>query len=264
MTKEQFYNMIATPAVLQSDDVQRLNKVLADYPYFQAGWMLMLKGLHNMGDSSFSKELRRASIHVNNRTSLYKLINAKVATKPVEVIVSQEEIAAEEPSATEIVVSTPVEHAVDYALGSEFEYSYAPMGEYKLSADDEAIDENGIFGFTDWLDYLNNKPQPDVKPRTTRDRNSDLIDSFLNLDCHTIGDVPEEKLFDDTPSVKTSAQAAEESANSSLLTETLASIYVKQKNYSRAIEIYKGLSLKNPEKSVYFASRIKEIEKLID
>ena len=45
-----------------------------------------------------------------------------------------------------------------------------------------------------------------------------------------------------------------------LLTEELASVYVKQGLYQPAIEIYKGLSLLNPEKSVYFAKLIADLE----
>ncbi|MDX8338533.1 tetratricopeptide repeat protein [Draconibacterium sp. IB214405] len=47
-----------------------------------------------------------------------------------------------------------------------------------------------------------------------------------------------------------------------LVTETLASIYYQQKNYDKALDAYQKLSLKYPEKSVYFAGRIKEIELL--
>jgi hypothetical protein len=50
--------------------------------------------------------------------------------------------------------------------------------------------------------------------------------------------------------------------NSEIVTETLALIYFQQKNYNKAQEAYQKLSLKYPEKSVYFATRIKEIEKL--
>ncbi len=50
--------------------------------------------------------------------------------------------------------------------------------------------------------------------------------------------------------------------NDELITETLASIYFNQKNYEKAQQAYQKLSLKYPEKSVYFAARIKEIEVL--
>ncbi len=47
-----------------------------------------------------------------------------------------------------------------------------------------------------------------------------------------------------------------------IITETLANIYFQQNNFEKAEEAYKKLSLKYPEKSVYFATRINEIEKL--
>jgi hypothetical protein len=50
--------------------------------------------------------------------------------------------------------------------------------------------------------------------------------------------------------------------NDELITETLAAIYFQQKNYNKAQQAYQKLSLKYPEKSVYFAARIKEIEVL--
>jgi hypothetical protein len=49
----------------------------------------------------------------------------------------------------------------------------------------------------------------------------------------------------------------------SLMTETLAKVYLQQKNYKKAIQAYKILILKNPEKSGFFADQIRAIEKLI-
>ncbi|WP_346880848.1 hypothetical protein [uncultured Algibacter sp.] len=48
----------------------------------------------------------------------------------------------------------------------------------------------------------------------------------------------------------------------SLMTETLARIYVEQKNYKKAIQSYKILSLKYPEKSSFFANQIKAVKQL--
>ena len=47
-----------------------------------------------------------------------------------------------------------------------------------------------------------------------------------------------------------------------LMTETLAKVLVKQKKYKKAISAYKILSLKYPEKNVFFAGKIQEIRKL--
>ena len=49
-----------------------------------------------------------------------------------------------------------------------------------------------------------------------------------------------------------------------LMTETLAKVYLQQKNYKKAIQAYKILILKNPEKSGFFADQIRAIEKLIN
>lgn len=54
----------------------------------------------------------------------------------------------------------------------------------------------------------------------------------------------------------------EEDNSSSLVTETLAKVYIKQKHYKKAIQAYEILRLKYPEKSSLFADRISEIKKL--
>lgn len=54
-------------------------------------------------------------------------------------------------------------------------------------------------------------------------------------------------------------QSAED--NYTLVTETLANIYTDQGLYLKAIEVFKKLILKYPEKKSYFATRIQELEK---
>ena len=57
-------------------------------------------------------------------------------------------------------------------------------------------------------------------------------------------------------------QSAED--QSIFVSETLAQIYVEQGLYHKAIDAYMKLSLKYPEKSVYFADRIKDLENKIN
>ncbi len=47
-----------------------------------------------------------------------------------------------------------------------------------------------------------------------------------------------------------------------LMTETLAKIFVKQEKYNKAIQAYKILILKYPEKNTLFANEIKRLKKL--
>ncbi len=88
-----------------------------------------------------------------------------------------------------------------------------------------------------------------------------LIDKFLLADPGAIRQNNQEKTRGENTLAK---EVAEHSVaeNDEIITETLANIYLQQNNYVKAQEAYRKLSLKYPEKSVYFATRIKEIENL--
>ncbi len=55
----------------------------------------------------------------------------------------------------------------------------------------------------------------------------------------------------------------ESGTEDTFFTESLAKIYIKQRRYEKALEIIKKLSLKYPEKNIYFADQIRFLEKLI-
>ena len=50
----------------------------------------------------------------------------------------------------------------------------------------------------------------------------------------------------------------------SLMTETLARVYLEQRHYDKAIKAYEILSLKYPEKSSFFANQILAVKKLMN
>ena len=54
-----------------------------------------------------------------------------------------------------------------------------------------------------------------------------------------------------------------EAADDSTFSESLAKIYIKQGKYAKALEIIKNISLKFPEKSIYFADQMRFLKKLI-
>ena len=88
-----------------------------------------------------------------------------------------------------------------------------------------------------------------------------LVDRFLNSDSGSIRKNKEP--FGNAGSIENKEFLNKSVAeNDELITETLAAIYFQQKNYEKAQQAYQKLSLKYPEKSVYFAARIKEIEVL--
>ncbi len=115
------------------------------------------------------------------------------------------------------------------------------------------------------VDLLNQRSEriPGMTDTANKNRSPEhhLIDKFLST---AQGPVKLEKNKQEnqisTPNNQLIAKSVTESDD--LITETLALIYQKQKKYDKAIEAFQKLSLKYPEKSVYFASQIKELEKL--
>ncbi len=88
-----------------------------------------------------------------------------------------------------------------------------------------------------------------------------LIDKFLSSNPGVIRRNPLEENSTENDNTRDIIEKSL-TEDEELITETLANIYVQQKNYEKAVNAYQKLSLKYPEKSVYFATRIKEIEDL--
>lgn len=90
------------------------------------------------------------------------------------------------------------------------------------------------------------------RQRLTALSSEDIIDDFLRVGDYRI--VADEDRPDEV--VKTEADFDDED---DLVTEELAEIYRRQGLNDEACAIYRKLSLRNPEKSVYFAELIDEI-----
>jgi hypothetical protein len=90
--------------------------------------------------------------------------------------------------------------------------------------------------------------------KPSRKRNFELIDKFIEANPKLVPG--EEK------GAKIDIKASLKFDKNELMTETLAKVYLEQKKYKKAIQAYKILSLKYPEKSGFFADRIKAVIEL--
>lgn len=122
--------------------------------------------------------------------------------------------------------------------------------------------------FSEWLKITTFKPinrdthtenestETEFNEQQTKNNTSkkfDLIDKFLDANPKII---PSKDTTAKPLVVQTDVQ------QDGIMTETLAKIYLEQKNYDKAIQSYKILSLKYPEKSGFFADQIKAVKQL--
>ena len=117
------------------------------------------------------------------------------------------------------------------------------QSEYKI-IEEENIEENS---FVEWLKLSNLKP-------IDRSNETETIDKFISEKPKLKVEVNENDLNND--------KADNLSNQAVYMTETLAKLYLNQKNYEKAIQSYKILILKFPEKNSYFADQIKKIKSL--
>lgn len=113
--------------------------------------------------------------------------------------------------------------------------------------------------FSDWLVSMKTIDEKVEEKEIPKQLNSskDLIDRFISTKSKKL-DVSKEPL--------TAQELGRMSLveNEDFVTETLAGIYAKQGKYNKAIKIYQQLILNFPEKSTFFASRIRFLKEKME
>ena len=64
MTSALLQQWMEHPESLSRETADELRGVLAQYPYFQSGWLLYLKNLYELSDSGFGEVLHKAVPYV--------------------------------------------------------------------------------------------------------------------------------------------------------------------------------------------------------
>ncbi len=277
----------------------QLEEVLEEFPYFQAARSLHLKGLKSLNSFKYNNALKVTAAYTADREVLFDFITSKnflqnrisdtLSGKTKSLV--DTEILSEEVIPQKSAVKNPETEAdkpllltrdeADALLDPRLFTSKDPKidralleAENKASQDLELgeplpFTKREKYSFSEWLRLSTFKPiKRDGRGRegeemenihfpleedSVKSKKFELIDKF-------IADNPKIKPQKDIPKVVIGDSAKFE--NKELMTETLAKVYLEQKKYKKAIQAYKILSLKYPEKSGFFADRIKAVERL--
>lgn len=221
MVKSEFINALKNTDLIKREDMDELQKVTREYPYFQAAKVLYLKSLKSAGAISYNQELKNTAAQTIDRTVLFDFITSPEMTS---IEVNKEEI--ETPEELETVID---------------------------------FQKNDNYSFSEWLKLGSLKPikREPLASASKEEKNSghmDLVNKFLASNPK----MPKpQKSGGNNPIIE-----QKEETETNLMTETLAQVYLAQKKYDNAIIAYRILSLKNPEKSTFFADQIAKIELL--
>jgi hypothetical protein len=112
--------------------------------------------------------------------------------------------------------------------------------------------DNPGLAFTSVIDIFKEKKADKKKSKKSKGENKDKSSKDR---------VKKRKKTDISGLGKAKDKNTEEKLYSGIVSEELAKIYVKQGLKKQAIEMYRKLSLQNPEKSVYFAKILKKLNK---
>jgi len=153
---------------------------------------------------------------------------------------------------------TRLEHADTYQPYATPIWPQPQKGQFDPKKLDEAILDQqikeSIIHFQDpemkLSEEVKNRPVEPVTPK----KGAEIIEKFIQEEPIIHPPSPEQLNTENM-----ARQSAED--NYMLVTETLANIYIEQGLYSKAIEVFKKLILRYPEKKSYFAARIQELEK---
>jgi tetratricopeptide (TPR) repeat protein len=238
MNKEEFISFINNPSLIDSQSSKEIQQIVEQYPYFQSARILFLKSLYDNKSISYQSELKLTAVYAGNRA----MLQAYILKQPA-VIVKSETDSKQEIRNNE-AISTNENSISETQHDASVKPSIRTIIEFDFNEPNQAFE----------LPKITEEPK---EPLTEKKKQQlEIIDRFIKTEPRI---VPKENTIDYTRDL-----SAENPIDTEFMTETLAEIYVKQKKYDKAIVMFQKLSLKFPQKSVYFASRISDINTIVN
>jgi len=265
MNTSEFTYLLHNPSTLNKDQVSYVAAIIEEFPYFQSARAMYLKGLKDLGSFKYNQELKTTAAYTTDRSVLFDFITSEMFV--------QNDISTHIKQNFDQIKTIKVSEFQDISSHTSLNYDSklktATIPSTTLNQDNPEsklglgkplhFDKTEKFSFSEWLSVAQKKPidrseGSEPKNESPRDKKFALIDAFIT-------NKPKLKPLDKHSKLINIAEVSPIETED-LMTETLARIYVEQKNYDKAIQSYRILSLKYPEKSSLFADQIQAIKVL--
>ena len=284
MKSTELTYLFENSASVGTQETGELENLLKEYPYFQAARAIYLKGLYTQNSFKYNLALKKTAAFTLDRSVLFDFISSTDFNQDKVAL----QIKKQEDNLRDIIVFEPQEvfgnkiisinDAIKMKITESAQVLDPDLFEPALTRPSEEIEvsekkpseeipdmgsplnfnASEAHSFSEWLSLTKAKPidrisEDSKKTIDSKLRKSELIDDFISKSP---------KLKPNKSSPTTNIAPERILPPEGLMTETLARVYLEQKNYKKALQAYKILSLKSPEKSGFFADQIRAIKKL--
>ena len=239
METSKFIAFLESSQEINQQQTTDLKTVVDEFPYFQSARALYLKGLKKQDSFKYNNELKITAAYTTDRSILFDFITSTNFNDPKKEVIKQQPIKkTSEEISEKIKVQEPEEKNIEETLSIGEPLSFSSTESYP---------------FQQWLQLSTKKPivRTLEEPKKVVSEKENIIDAFIQNNPKL------ERLNKDKSVFVT---VAENTSDNALMTQTLAKVYLEQKKYEKAIQAYKILSLKYPEKSGFFADQIKRVQ----
>ncbi|WP_299769619.1 hypothetical protein [uncultured Dokdonia sp.] len=296
MNTQAFTYLLEHPENISSAHTTDIRGLIDEFPYFQSAHALYIKGLKNQESFAYNKALKITAAHTTDRAVLFEYITSDVFTQnEISTQIKEQEIHLR-------ALQIEGLHDVSLQVQEEEQEKASKILDPNLFVEKENseitkrspneilsigkplnFDQNEVHSFQEWLQLSKFSPitreRPSKKEATTlskdntektastetsktnvtdtqtKKRKQAIVDSFIESN-------PKIEFSPATPAPKKNLAKESITPSEALMTETLARVYVEQKNFKKAKQAYRILSLKYPEKSGFFADQIRAVEQL--
>jgi hypothetical protein len=288
MDSIEFNNLLNNSEKANTTSPEVLENIIHEFPYFQAVKALQLKNFKNNNSFKYNEALKKTAAYTIDRKVLFEYITSlnfdKKTANEIEIL---EEIEVVEPETVKVLHSKITslfkskKQKEELILPEEKVDTNPPAisetnnreGDRVLTDAEETKDANEVLelgkplqfssaephSFNEWMQLISQKPIEREEKAFKTDKISSKIEDKFSLIDKFIETNPKIKPID-KQAVNIDISAESNYQSESLMTETLAKVYLEQKKYDNALQAYRILSLKYPEKSSFFANRIKAIK----
>ncbi|MFT5891587.1 MAG: hypothetical protein ACI9Y7_001692 [Dokdonia sp.] len=300
MNTQAFTYLLEHPEHISGSHTTDIRSLIAEFPYFQSAHALYIKGLKNEESFAYNKALKVTAAHTTDRAVLFEYITSDVFDQnEISTQIKAQEthvrtLDIEDLQDVSLQVQDEEQEKASKILDPNL-FVKKENSEITKRSPKEILsvgkpldfDPNEVHSFQEWLQlsrFLPIKRDPlrqeknqeeittssvnkeqlsesyqvsDIQDANvnTKKRKQDIVDSFIasnpKIEFSPVKVLPKKNL------AKESLMPSE-----SLMTETLARVYVEQKNFKKAKQAYRILSLKYPEKNGFFADQIRAIQQL--